>query len=922
MKNLTRPIKYFILLLIPVCTIAQSLKFTSTEGLQLAHYLTRDQQLIQLTEPADLLSVKMDDTLYFTSGAGINRIEDTIYVLFDNDVYCKIAETRDTRQGWISSIEFYNNSNDTVVLENVVPFGEKQDDHIYITGTGPWALARARLFKPGKSPVRVVLPDNAWEMGYGSIPVSEDLSICAIVRRKGVDKGKKRRYKTFLYPKGSIKYEFYADEYHGHWQNGLRKMFHDRYLYDLESFDNTLFEREDLKWIRNDYVIALQFAWDKEFYDWQQKEYYFTEFLQEGERLLGGYDVYGLWPTWPRLGLDQRNQWDLFADLPGGTEQIKAFTHEARQQGTRFFICFNPWDQSTREEDPLKGMARLIKATGADGVVLDTRGASSRELQQAADEVKPGIVMYSEGMAIVKDMPGIVSGRLHNAIRMAPLLNLNKLIKPDFAIFRVCQANDERMHREVALSFFNGYGVEINAFAPGRPETLQEDMKYLGKAAMIFRENTLNFLSDDWIPLIPVNHDSIWVNEWPAEEKTVYTIFSLIPQGFSGPLIEINKDSNFHFVSLWHHEEREPVETGEESMIAVKTASFNSYDLNTRSEGSLDCIVRLPVLMNVILDAGMLEIKSSKIRELHIWAGNPSYQNEDHIEFLSADTSIWLPDHFGNLEGKYVVQLFEHDELLDERIVDHTMATPVRISKKTKTTLVLKAPAGMKTIPTGIFEFSSGNADRFIPYPVANNEKEILIEKFFMDEYPVTNEQFYHFLQESDYLPEDTSNFLKHWTHGKYPEEMADHPVVYVCLEDAKAYAEWDGKRLPTEIEWQYAARGTDGRAWPWGPEYDPEKCNHATGFTTSVSAFPNGKSPFGIQDMVGNVWQMTGDVYDNGSYYYVILKGGSFYKPLSSWWYVQGGPQPLDHQQMQLLIAPGFDRNATVGFRCVRDGV
>ena len=176
MKNLTKSIKFFILLLIPVFTIAQSLEFTSTKGLQLTHYLTRDQQLIQLTEPADLLSVKMDDTLYFTSGAGINRRNDTIYLFFDNDVYCKIDETRDARQGWISSIEFYNNSNDTVALENVVPFGEKQDDHIYITGMGPWALARARLFRPGKRPVRVVLPDNAWEMGYGSIPVSEDLS--------------------------------------------------------------------------------------------------------------------------------------------------------------------------------------------------------------------------------------------------------------------------------------------------------------------------------------------------------------------------------------------------------------------------------------------------------------------------------------------------------------------------------------------------------------------------------------------------------------------------------------------------------------------------------------------------------------------------------------------------------------------------
>ncbi len=71
---------------------------------------------------------------------------------------------------------------------------------------------------------------------------------------------------------------------------------------------------------------------------------------------------------------------------------------------------------------------------------------------------------------------------------------------------------------------------------------------------------------------------------------------------------------------------------------------------------------------------------------------------------------------------------------------------------------------------------------------------------------------------------------------------------------------------------------------------------------------------------MVGNVWQLTNDVYDNGSYRFVIIRGGSYYNPESSIWYVKGGPQPLDRTQMLLLVSPGFNRNATVGFRCVKD--
>ncbi len=70
---------------------------------------------------------------------------------------------------------------------------------------------------------------------------------------------------------------------------------------------------------------------------------------------------------------------------------------------------------------------------------------------------------------------------------------------------------------------------------------------------------------------------------------------------------------------------------------------------------------------------------------------------------------------------------------------------------------------------------------------------------------------------------------------------------------------------------------------------------------------------------MVGNIWQMTNDMYFNGSYYFVVIRGGSYYQPDSSWWYIQGGPQPLDKTQIMLLVSPGFDRNATVDSGALR---
>jgi formylglycine-generating enzyme required for sulfatase activity len=139
-------------------------------------------------------------------------------------------------------------------------------------------------------------------------------------------------------------------------------------------------------------------------------------------------------------------------------------------------------------------------------------------------------------------------------------------------------------------------------------------------------------------------------------------------------------------------------------------------------------------------------------------------------------------------------------------------------------------------------------------------------------------------------------------------------------MDDAKAYARWAGKRLPTEMEWQYAAQGTDMRKYPWGNTMDSSKCNYNLNHPTPVEAHPQGASPFGVEDMTGNVWQLTNDIYDVGSYYYVIIRGGSYYHPSSSPWYVTGGPLPVDHPEMLLLMAPGLDRNGTVGFRCVMD--
>jgi iron(II)-dependent oxidoreductase len=229
----------------------------------------------------------------------------------------------------------------------------------------------------------------------------------------------------------------------------------------------------------------------------------------------------------------------------------------------------------------------------------------------------------------------------------------------------------------------------------------------------------------------------------------------------------------------------------------------------------------------------------------------------------------------------------------------------------------------MVEVPPGEYRYWATVTDdgsAVIPYPDLSTPRTLWMKKYFIDRYPVTNSQYLQFLEASHYKPKDPSNFLRHWQGGKIPRGWERHPVVWVSLEDARAYAHWAGKRLPTAEEWQCAAQGRDGRTYPWGNGLDSSKCNFRIGHTTKVDAYPGGRSPYGVMDCIGNVWQLTADEYDDGPYRFTMIRGGSYYHPTSSIWYLQGGPVPVHRQQMLLLGGEGLNRCATVGFRCVRD--
>ncbi|MFV2057126.1 MAG: formylglycine-generating enzyme family protein, partial [Thiohalomonadales bacterium] len=130
----------------------------------------------------------------------------------------------------------------------------------------------------------------------------------------------------------------------------------------------------------------------------------------------------------------------------------------------------------------------------------------------------------------------------------------------------------------------------------------------------------------------------------------------------------------------------------------------------------------------------------------------------------------------------------------------------------------------------------------------------VQLRAYRIDKYPVTNAEYARFVAATEYIPP------LDWKGGHIPPGKELHPVTMVSYFNAQKYAEWAGKRLPTEQEWEKAARGKDGRRWPWGEKMDPTRLNtyYTVGSTTKVGSYKRGVSPYGIYDMAGNVSEWT----------------------------------------------------------------
>lgn len=671
--------------------------------------------------------------------------------------------------------------------------------------------------------------------------------------------------------------------------------------------DRSLYQRRDLTWVSRAFVCHFAFMYDEGFCEPRTGEYRLADYLRLARDQFGGFDAVVLWHAYPRIGVDDRNQFDFYRDMPGGLPGLRRLVDHLHRAGVRVFVNYNPWDTGTRREDvpDEQAIARLVKALDADGVFLDTMMAASPGLRALLDRTKPGVALEPEGSPGVEQLE-LLSASWAQGLPELPhpgLLRL-KWIEPRHMQHQINRWASSHAP-ELENAFFNGSGILVweNIFGAWNPWRVQ-DRATLRRMAPICRLFGAYF-SRDMTPFWPTLVPQVYCNGFGGKRAHVWALLNRTGRQVTEPLF-LARSSGYRYFDLWNGTELRLDPPAPPVAAAWKALGGPP---GWAAEGSTP----VGIVRTCLGAMGCIAAIQDPALIRRVQALLPAQR---------AQAQQSLPSHDDYMAASSVV---------DPRPVDMTPAA--RPGQRVPGMVLV--PAGPVTMnlrhprrecgcypdpgtpPERWYDFLRGwPFDQMLEHRIG----PVNLPAFLVDECEVTNAQFAEFLKATGYHPRCATNFLKHWRDGRPPPGMSGHPVVYVDLDDARAYARWAGKRLPTELEWHRAAQGEDGRIWPWGNDYDPSRCNgHGTG-TVRVGSFPAGRSPFGCYDMAGNVWEWTESERSDGHTRFCIIRGGSWYRAEGSVWYVPGGAQPNTSHTKFILLYPGLDRCSTVGFRCVKD--
>ena len=687
----------------------------------------------------------------------------------------------------------------------------------------------------------------------------------------------------------------------------------------------SVYDLNELKWARTSYVQIQAMIHDRYLYDRDANEWKVDKFLHDLNERYGGINSVLLWPGYPNIGIDDRNQFDMIENVPGGINGLKQLIEDFHKAGVHVLLPYYPWDQYTRRLNmtdwhKAASLFTLVNVDGFNGDTMDGVNASYW------DET----VKFNHPLAIEPEMMNagyrniqynVMSWNYwtNSALLRASSFITNRILglrydaaAPPVSVYKAMTKGRHMAHiverwatdrtDGLQFAFFNGVGYEAWENVWGIWNQLTERDASATKRIYSIIRRFGDFLQggSEWIPHIPILQ----------EESLVFT--SLFYNQSMRIWLIVNRDK-----------ENDKILNMKLDCINDKTLWYDLYH---------GLLLKQSPCINGSIEFS-LEIESSGFGA--IMSSEDQINLKEFLDLMANLTSIPLK----NLSSQW------------------NYSPQTLLSTSNSREIPLKKNDNLILIPGGDYLFTvAGNCiegDRlpqgvdvqfpWEEHPQRSHKQLLKIKPFYMDKYPITNKDYFDFLTDSDYKPKNLENWLKDWKNGIYLKGYSKKPVVWVSYEDAIVYCNYYGKRLPNSWEWQWAAQGNDSRfiqehtyiiinfyyinrLWPWGSTFDSSKVplftyNRTMPPADDVDAHPEGASWAGINDMVGNIYQWT-DIFTDEHTARAVIRGGSHWRPGNdpNSWYLPN-PKNLNEHNTFLLIGGGLDRSAGIGFRCAADG-
>ena len=348
------------------------------------------------------------------------------------------------------------------------------------------------------------------------------------------------------------------------WKAWLKDVRHWRMEHLIRiGFNDAQYNRPEFQWVQKSFIQPQMMAHDRYFYDPATGKYTVGRYLQDLKKRYGGIDSVLVWPTYPNIGIDNRNQFDLIRDMPGGIAGLKAMVESFHQHGVRVLFPYNPWDQGTRDEGApdWDTLAKLMAEIGADGFNGDTMGQVPHIFRTASDKTGHPIVFEPESGNPGDNDVAIAWNNLgwgYWKYPFEPMISKNKWLESRYMV-NVCNRWARNKVDDLQYAFFNGVGYESWENIWGIWNQIDDrDAEALRRIATIERDFWQVLVSPDWTPFEPMLQYGAFASQWPGKTETLWTIVNRNEFGLAGREMDVAYEPGMHYYDLWHGVELKP----------------------------------------------------------------------------------------------------------------------------------------------------------------------------------------------------------------------------------------------------------------------------------------------------------------------------------------------------------------------------